>query len=215
MKTLFLEAKYEGKINPEEIPIKKLPKRIGLVTTVQFVDHLNEIKNYLEKNNIKININNDKQKYPGQILGCEQSSGVNIRFSVDAYLYIGDGSFHPIGIASKTKKDVFTFNPQTNEFSKVSKNQIERMKIKRKAQLVKFHSSTEIGVIVSTKPGQNRLDEARKLIKKFPKKNIYFLLFDNIDYMQLENFNFIQSFVNTACPRIEEDIKVINLDELK
>ena len=87
--------------------------------------------------------------------------------------------------------------------------------MKRKAQLIKFHSSKEIGIIVSTKPGQNKLEEAKKLKNKFPDKNFYFILFDNIDYNQLENFNFIEAWVNTACPRIEEDVKVLNIEALR
>ena len=49
MKTLFIESKYKGKINLNKIKIDKLPKRLGLITTVQFVDYLNKIKNFLEK----------------------------------------------------------------------------------------------------------------------------------------------------------------------
>lgn len=214
MKTLFIEAKYTGKIDVSKIKIKKLPDKIGLATTVQFVDFLDEIKSYLESKGKEVVICQGKQVYPGQILGCEQSSAVDIRWSSDAILYVGDGFFHPIGIALKTKKNVYRFNPITGEFLKIDKKDIEKIKMKRKSQLLRFHSSTEIGVIISVKPGQNKLREAKKLEEKYPDKNFYFILFDDVDFSELENFNFIQSWVNTSCPRIEEDIKVINLEDL-
>jgi 2-(3-amino-3-carboxypropyl)histidine synthase len=214
MKKIFIEAKYKGSIDASKIKADKLPAKLGLATSVQFVDFLDEIKEYLEDHGKKVLIEKGLQKYKGQILGCEQSAAVKLRAMVDAFLYIGDGAFHPIGIALKTGKEVFTFNPSNNDFSKVEKKEIEKIKMQRKAQLLKFHSSKEIGVIVSTKPGQNRLEQARKLKDMFPDKNFYLILFDNVDYTQLENFNFIECWLNTACPRIEEDIKALNLDEI-
>lgn len=215
MKTLFIEAKYQGPINISKIKTDKLPDTVALVTTVQFVDFLNEIKDYLEEKGKKVIIEKGSQEYPGQILGCDVSAGKKISAIVDAFLYVGDGRFHPIGVRLKTGKDVFIFNPLSSEFRKLEKKEVEKIKMKRKVQLMKFHSSKEIGVIITTKPGQNNLEKARKLKDKFPDKNFYFILFDNIDYSQLENFNFVECWVNTACPRIEEDVRVLNLEEIK
>ncbi|MBU4283524.1 MAG: diphthamide synthesis protein, partial [Nanoarchaeota archaeon] len=86
--------------------------------------------------------------------------------------------------------------------------------------LIKFLSSKEIGVILTTKPGQEQLKEAFELKNKFKDKNFYFLIFDTIDFNQLENFPFIECFVNTACPRIalDDSIKIgkaiINLEDI-
>ena len=91
---------------------------------------------------------------------------------------------------------------------------------KQKGALMKFMSSKEVGVLISTKPGQYNTKKAHELETKFPDKNFYFLLFDTLDFAELENFPFIECFVNTACPRISYDeadkiIKpVINVDEL-
>ncbi|MCK5282535.1 MAG: diphthamide synthesis protein [Nanoarchaeota archaeon] len=215
METLFVEARYAGSIDISKIKDKKLPSKLGLATTVQFLDYLDKIKGYLEKKGKIIFLEKGKHLYLGQVLGCSQSSVKELSRKVDAYLYIGDGRFHPIGIALKTHKPVFTFNPLSNEFKKIEKGDIERIKMKRKAQMMKFYSSKEIGVIISTKPRQNKFKEAIELKKRFPDKNFYFILFDTIDYPQLENFNFIESWINTACPRIEEDIKVINIEHIR
>ena len=179
------------------------------------MDYLDEIKNYLEENGIEVIVDKGIQKYAGQVLGCEQSSAIKSSALCDGILYVGDGRFHPIGINLKTGKDVFIFNPFFLEFRKLDKKEIEQIKMKRKAQLVKFYSSQEIGVMVSTKPGQNRITKVRQLQRKFPEKNFYLMLFDNIDFSQLDNFNFIDSWINSACPRIEEDIKVLNIDDVE
>jgi len=211
MKTLFLEGKYEGKIILSKIKINELPKKIGLVTTVQFVDYLDKIKNYLK--NKKIFVGKGKQKYKGQILGCDVSAAENVK--VDAFLYVGTGKFHPLIVGVKTGKDVFTLNPITGAFNKVDDKEIENYKKRKKVAMVKFLSSENIGVLVSTKKGQYYdVKKIGLLEKKYPKKKFYIFMAETIDYKQLENFPFIEAWVNTACPRIEEDIKIINVDEL-
>ena len=102
----MLFKKYNRGINLENIDLKALPNKIGIATTVQFAHFLEEIKEFLEKNNKTVGIGKGIQKYAGQVLGCEQSSTIEIEKDVDGYLYIGDGRFHPTGIAYKTKKTV-------------------------------------------------------------------------------------------------------------
>jgi len=84
MKTLFLESRYNGKIDFNNIEISKLPERIGLITTVQFVDFLDSIKKFLTNKNKKIIIGKGKQSYEGQILGCDSSSAENIKNKVSS-----------------------------------------------------------------------------------------------------------------------------------
>ena len=221
MKTLFLESKYNGKIDFNNIEINKLPSRIGLITTVQFVDYLDSIKKYLNNKNKKIIIGKGKQKYKGQILGCDTSSAENIKNKVDAFLYIGTGHFHPLIVGVKTGKDVFMFNPLNNEFKKLENNEIEDYKKRKKGALLKFLNANNFGILVSTKPGQyygiERLNHLIKnqLNKKYKDKKFYIFMAETVDYRQLENFPFIEAWVNTACPRIEEDIKIINIEEIK
>ena len=40
MKAIFMHAKYAGEINLNKIELDKLPKRLGLVTTTQFLDSI-------------------------------------------------------------------------------------------------------------------------------------------------------------------------------
>jgi len=216
MKVLFIETKYKGKLDVFKIKTEKLPKRIGLAASVQFVHLLREIRAFLENKGKKVFTAKGKQKYEAQILGCDLSSVEKIKEKVDAFLYIGDGRFHPIGIAMKTGKEVFTFNPYTSRFGKISNKEIKEYKKRKKVALLKFYSGTNIGVLISLKPGQNFYKgKIKKLEKVFKDKKFYKFVFDTLDFKELENFNFIDAWVNCACPRIDEDIIVVNINELK
>jgi len=217
---MFIEARSKTPVSFKKT-ILKLPEKIGLVTTVQFIGQIKEVKSILEKKDKKVFLGKGKHTaYQGQVLGCDVDAAISIEKKVDAFLYIGSGLFHPIAISLKTKKDVFTFNPLTNKFDKVDKKEVEKINKRKKGALIKFLSSKEIGVIVTTKPGQEQLKEAFELKKRFKDKNFYFLIFDTIDFNQLENFPFIECFVNTACPRIalDDSIKInkaiINLEDI-
>jgi len=220
MKLMFVEARYKKKVIIGKY-ISKLPSKVGLITTIQFIGQIKEIKLQLEKYGKKIFLGKGKHTiYNGQVLGCDVQSAISISNKVDAFFYIGSGLFHPIAISLKTKKDVFTFNPLTEKFSKVDRKEAEKINKRKKGALIKFLSSKEIGVIVTTKPGQEQLKEAFELKNKFRDKNFYFLIFDTIDFNQLENFPFIECFVNTACPRIalDDSIKIektiLNLEDI-
>lgn len=217
MKVIFIEGKYNKKINVNKNEIDKLPARIGLVGTVQFVDNLDSIRNILIKNNKKVIVGKGKQKYKGQILGCDVSSAFKIRDKVDAFLYVGDGKFHPVEIAMKTGKDVFILNPFNNKIIKLNENEIIKIKKKIKSSYVKFLHSENVGVLISTKPRQYYdINKIKKIESKYKDKKFYYLLFDTLNVNELDNFNFIECFVNTACPRLRENIEkpVVNVEEI-
>lgn len=201
IRTLLIEAKSTIDVKPvAEKALKLLPKRVGLVTTSQHKHKLNEIKKIIEKTGKKVFVG-------GQVLGCDASAAVKIKNKVDAFLYIGSGEFHPIEVVLETGKKVIIANPFSNEVSEINKKDVEIYKKRQKGALLKFLSSKNIGILVSTKPGQQKLRDAMKLKKKLEKKdkNCYIFIADNIDASQFENFPFVECWVNTACPRLEED----------
>ena len=78
MKTIFIPTKYTGKVDVSKIKVDRLPKKIGIVTTAQFIDKIIQIKNYLIKNNKTVFIGKDKQK-EGQVLGCDVGAAEKIK----------------------------------------------------------------------------------------------------------------------------------------
>ena len=220
MKIMMVESRYKGKINLSNLDASALPKNIGLATTVQFLDFVDEIKQYIESKGKKIFIDKMKQKYEGQLLGCDTGAAEKIKDNVDAFLYIGTGIFHPLGIALNIDKDVFCYDPISAVLSKIDKEQVERYNKKRKGAYLKFMEAKEIGILVSLKPGQNNFRKAVELKKQLKDKNCYIFAFDTLDFNQIENFPFIQCWVNTACNRILDDYEkfpkpLIDLSEME
>jgi len=205
MKTLFIPAKSDVKIPLNKIDLKALPNEIALATTVQHLHKLDEVKKYLEKNGIKT-------KLIGQVLGCTK-----LKCKTDI-LFIGSGRFHAINLAKYG--NVFVLDPFTGKFSQIEQEEIDMVAKRKKGALIKFYSSQKIGVLVSIKKGQNKMKEAYALEKKYPKKEFFVFVFDTLDFNELENFPFVECWVNTACPRISEDYEripkpIVNINDIE
>lgn len=202
---MMVEGRYKGKIDLSNLDTSILPKNIGLATTVQFLDFVDEIKKYLENNGKMVFVDKIKQKYEAQLLGCDTGATEKIKYNVDAFLYIGTGIFHPLGIALNIDKEVFCYDPISAILSKIDREQVEKYNKKRRIAYMKFLEATEIGILVSLKPGQNNFRKAVELKKQLKDKNCYIFAFDTLDFAQVENFPFIECWVNTACDRILDD----------
>ncbi|MBW2990801.1 2-(3-amino-3-carboxypropyl)histidine synthase subunit [Candidatus Woesearchaeota archaeon] len=221
MKTIFIEARWKGKLEVPDKLIDELPDKIALFGSVQFLDCLEQAKKKIESRGKKVLLlKTEHTKYPGQLLGCNIKEFKKEKQDFDAFLYIGDGCFHPKALVLKNHKPAFALNPLSKKYFKLEEKDVIDMKKKVKGALMKFMESKEIGVLISTKPGQIDMKKAYELEKKFPDKNFYFLIFDTIDFNELENFPFVECFVNTACPRISYDEAekiskaVVDVDEL-
>lgn len=205
MKIMMVEGRYKGEIDLSSLDAAILPERIGYVTTVQFLDYNDKIKNFLEGKGKKVIIGKGRQIYGGQLLGCDQGGAEKIAEEVDAFLYIGTGKFHPLGVALKTNKEVFCYDPIHAIMSRVGMKEAKKHNEKRKAAYLKFLHSKEIGILVSLKPGQNNFKKAMKLKERLKGRNCYIFAFDTLEFGQVENFPFIECWVNTACSRILDD----------
>jgi len=175
---------------------------VGLVTTLQHVHKIDDIKTFIGSKGISyvVGTGDSRIKYPGQILGCNFSSA---DISCDQYLYIGSGTFHPLGIAIATKRKVLCADPMTTSIGWVDPDKVLRT---RCGIIAKCRRAETYGILISTKIGQNRAALARrmgKLAKKYGKKYIMISL-DNITPDALMQFK-MNAFVNTACPRIAID----------
>lgn len=215
MKTLFVHAKQKEDVSLSKEALSKLPKQIyGLVTTIQHMYQLRKIQDQL-KNSV----------FGGQVLGCRADAGEKIKDKVDAFLYVGTGVFHPIKVALQTSKDVFCWNPLTKKLSKLDEKEINNYKNRIKGSLIKFFSSKNIGVLITLKVGQNenkissnkssKLPYSKQLEKLYPDKNYYYFVGDTFSTYDLENFNFIDCWVNTACSRIaDEKPNMVNMEDI-
>tara|TARA_Y100000034_G_scaffold47494_1_gene58491 strand:- start:2387 stop:2995 length:609 start_codon:yes stop_codon:yes gene_type:complete len=196
MKVMFVKAKSKEDITNV---VKKFKEKgiVGLVSSVQYVNQLEKAQKLIPNSIIA-----------GQVLGCKVVNTLKIKKDVDMYLYIGSAYFHPIKIAIDTEKPVYIANPLTNEVSLLDKKDVENYKNKIRGKQAKYLMSKQKAFIVSTKPGQNRLNIILKRKENYP-----VFICNNLDLNELENFREIDYWVNTACNRIEGK-NIINLEDL-
>ena len=81
-------------------------------------------------------------------------------------LLVGSGKFHAIQLALQGNT-VYVLEGKT--INKLSDDEISKAQAKRKAALARFLTADSIGILVSTKPGQENLKEALNL-KRINKK---------------------------------------------
>lgn len=228
MKIIFAPVKYTKELEHSfmENLLNKLGnnKKIGLVTTVQFLDQLKQLTKFLKENGKKVVTGKpNKALEKGQILGCDLSAAISIERNVDCFVYLGSGLFHPLGLGLKTSKQIIIANPLTNEISEISKEQVEFFKNTKKKMLNSFNFAKKIGILVCTKTGQYNLKAALKA-KKFLEgkgKKVYIFMFDTLVPEDLINFSDIEAWLNTACPRIAIDDAerigkpIVNLEDIQ
>lgn len=212
MKILCLEARSGIDIMPAvREAFRHLKKgKVAIVSTIQHLHKLEEARELIEKEGMEAVV-------AGQVLGC---SVPKIPSDAEQVLYIGSGRFHPIGIFLKTRKEVVVANPFSGKASKITKKDVEKIEKRKKGALAKFLSSGNIGILVSTKSGQTNVQGGKKRIdeikKKYKDKKFYSFAFDTLNKGDLENFTFIDCWVNTACPRLFEDFEkgMINIEDI-
>lgn len=196
MKYLFIKAKSTGleiKI-PEEIKNKK----VGLVASIQYLHLLKDIKKNF-KNSI----------IAGQVTGCNVSNAMKIKNKINCFYLLSEGRFHALEIARKTKKPVYIATGD-----KIAEEEIKIYEAKLRGKKIRFLNAKKIGILVSLKPGQYNLKLAEQLKKRYKNKETYIFMTNNIGINSLENFSFIDMFINTACSRIESN-NIINVGDIE
>jgi 2-(3-amino-3-carboxypropyl)histidine synthase len=206
-KTFFIEMRYEFsdfEIDTIVQQSKKIGSNIGLLCNIQFYNQLIEMNKVLSNAGINTYIGGGSRriKYKGQILGCNYSSLTSIEKEVDGFILFTHGDFHLQMIPLLTTKKVLIVDVIEKKifFLNLKKEII----INKRLQLLnKCKSANIFGIIVSSKEGQNRLEQANKLLNKLRKykKNGSILYGDNIYSHYFNNFN-VDAFINLACPRI-------------
>lgn len=177
-------------------------KKISLCSTVQYLGFFDLLKKEFEKKGIAAETGKGKNVSQGQVLGCNYSG---VSKDADAVVFFGDGLFHSLGIAFSSKKRVFIMNPIEGEIKELE-GEKELFLRKRFALIEKAMGAQKIGILLSGKKGQFRMQKAlelKELIERH-KKQAFIFTADLIkpDYLLGIEVNV---FVCTACPRIAID----------
>ena len=206
----YIEYKITVSLSILEDSLQNLKEfnSIALITTVQHIDQIQDIKHFYEKNGKKINIGrpNAFAKYDGQILGCDSGSVNSVEDSSDCIVYFGGGMFHPISALLSTKKPFFAIDPFLHKIQNLDFLR-DKYKKRSRGKIMQALSASKFGIIASTKNGQMQLTTANVIETAIKNNGLYakILITNNIDFDSLNNLLEFDAFVNTACPRISED----------
>jgi len=197
-KVLFIEAQRKDPININKKELAKLPKELFIAYSIQYKKLALAIKRELCK----------RVKGFKQVLGCTK---LKTKYPI---LLIGSGRFHANNLAMQNSSPIYIYTD--NKIQKIDQKEIQKLKQRKQAAISRFLSEDKIGILVSTKPGQNNNTLADKIKKKIEKKQkkAYIFLSNNINLQELENFD-IKIWVNTACPGLAFDSNnVVNSDDI-
>ncbi|HJJ55701.1 MAG TPA: diphthamide biosynthesis enzyme Dph2, partial [Methanocorpusculum sp.] len=189
-----------------ESSIQELKKvgTVGIITTAQHVHQIQDVLKYLKSHGVSAVVSTKtsiRTPHSGQVLGCTYTAATSI--DTDAYLFIGTGLFHAIGVSIATSKPTFAIDPYgSGTLIDVSNDRLLR---KRFVQIEKAKSAKNFGILLSSKSGQCRKELADRLVKLTPNASI--ILIREISEMQLINLGY-DAYVNTACPRLSIDDQI-------
>jgi 2-(3-amino-3-carboxypropyl)histidine synthase len=218
--TVYVEARAALSIS--EVVEKALPmlrewRRIGLTTTVQHVQALDSVRETLVRGGKTVVIGDaGRLNYPAQVVGCDYSNAKSIVKDVDAFLCVGGGRFHALGVALSTMKPTIVADPFSCEVFAVGA-EAEKILRQRWRSVEAAREVKTFGVLVGLKPGQRSIDEGLEMKLKLEKKGKFACLFaiNNVTAETLSEFPTIGAYVNTACPRLSvEDAERFNVPVL-
>ncbi len=209
--TIYVEAR--ATVTVEKAVKKSLPllsnyTKIGLATSVQHLQALNQAREILIRAGKTVIIGDSGQmSYPGQVIGCNYSNVKSIADEVEAFLFVGGGMFHALGIALSTSKPTFIADPYDNRAFAIN-DEAQKILKKRWACIEEARGAKAFGVFVGLKLGQKRFDQALsvKALAEKHGKAAYLLAVREITPETLLEFPSIDAYVKTACPRISLDV---------
>lgn len=207
---LYVEAHSNVSIDAavlQAIPLLSNYSKIGLATSIQHLKTLKKAEQILTDAGKTVHIGNSGQMpYAGQVLGCNYSNAKTIADQVEAFLFIGGGMFHALGIALGTSKPTIIADPYDNRAYAIT-GEAQRLLKQRYASIQEAQVAKTFGILVGLKLGQKHLDSALqvKALAEKTGRSAFLLAGREITPEALLEFPGIDAYVNTACPRISLD----------
>src|SRR3990172_11779773 len=205
--TVYIEARATITIDnaiEEAIPLVSKWRKIGLATTVQHIQALDQVREILVRVGKTVVVGDaGRTIYAGQVTGCDYSNVKSVAHEIDAFLFIGGGRFHALGIALATSKPTVIADPYEEKAYLISAEADKVIK-QRWAGIEEAGKAKIFGILIGLKPGQKHLDEALRIketIEKSGKTACLFAIREVVPEALLE-FPTVDAYVNTACPRI-------------
>jgi len=208
--TVYLEARATVTVDAaveKSLPLLNKWSKIGLATTVQHLQALAHAREILVRAGKTVEIGDaGRMNYSGQVTGCDYSNVRSIANDVEAFVFIGGGRFHALGIALSTSKPTIIADPYEKKAYSID-GEAQKILKQRWACIEEAGRAKTLGVIIGLKPGQKHLDEALKIKEMAEKtgKAAFLLAVRELLPETLMEFPTVDAYVNTACPRISLD----------
>lgn len=200
---VHVDIKFDTDHLIELIKTNFTKQSISIVGTIQFNSAIHKVKNELICKNgigpcddinckcVNVIVPQSKPLSQGEILGC--TSPV---VSTKTVVYIGDGRFHLESIMFQNKNcDFYQYCPF-----------LKKMTIEVYDHKPIIADGEVYGIIEGGLGRQGNNDVLQRIIDKLKGiKKMYFFSFNEIKPAEIEVFDFIDVFVQTACPRLSLD----------
>lgn len=193
----------------ECLPHLKTYRRVGVVTTIQHAHQVHEVAAELGRRGFEARVGEGDgvTPHPGQVLGCHFGAALRVAEDVDAFLYVGGGRFHPLGLALTTGLPVVAADPYGGSATLIGPDALMALAKRRMAAIAAARDAEAMGILVSSKPGQSALEVAEGLERRFREggAEAAVIYLDEVRAEHLNNYTEFGAFVVTACPRIALD----------
>jgi 2-(3-amino-3-carboxypropyl)histidine synthase len=205
--TMYVEARATAPIDDvvnQAVPLLSEWSKIGLATTVQHLQTLDKARAILVRAGKTVVVGDaGRINYAGQVTGCDYSNAKSVADEVEAFLFIGGGQFHPLGIALSTSKPTIIANPYEKRAYSINADAQKILK-QRWACIEESGRAKTFGILIGLKLGQKHVDEALKIKDAIEKngKTAYLFAVKEVLPETLIEFPTVDAYVNTACPRI-------------
>jgi 2-(3-amino-3-carboxypropyl)histidine synthase len=208
--TLFVEARIDLDVTRAvraALPLLPEGGRVGLLTTAQHRHALDAAVSVLHGASITPVLGKGGRRlaFMGQVLGCDLSAARVVAGDVDAFLLLGGGTFHAVGVALATGKPVVVADVELGEARPVE-DERDRVLRRRSAVMASARDAGSFGIIVESRPGQQRWELARKLRDELAAagRRPVLMLLREVSPERLAAMG-LDAYVSTACPRIAVD----------
>ncbi len=181
--------------------------RIGLLFSIQYAKIADKVQEHLEKIGYKVvrGRNDSRLQYPGQVLGCNYSTGHSVEAKVDCFLLVSTGKFHGLGAQLSLEKEVFLLDVNDLSLHSLKEETVKHIR-RRYAAISRAGNARKICIVVDTKIGQKRGRLADQLLMQAQGLGLEAVIVhsNNASPMDYENMR-CDAVVFTGCPRVAID----------
>jgi 2-(3-amino-3-carboxypropyl)histidine synthase len=182
-------------------------KRVRVTATIQHANQVPTITDMLASLGFEVEKPKGYGIYllPGQVLGCDYRTVLPPR--ADAYVHLGGGRFHPLGLYLATRKPVAVIDPYRREAWDLT-GYGEKILRKRLYKVFEAMDAKNWALIAGYKSGQYRPWLIRKLKKMLDERSLEYniITFERLLKQDILNLaDLYDAFVITSCPRLPID----------